>query len=284
VLERLAWRAGARRPDTVCRWHRAGFRLYWRWKSRLGRPRIDRELRDLIRRLARENPLWGVPRIRAELKLLGYRTAEATIRKYLPAAPRDPRKPSSQSWRTFWKNHPTNLAAIDFFVVPTATFRLLYVFLVLSPNRRRVVHFGVTANPSALWTANQIVEAFPFDTAPKYLVRDNDGIYGDVFRKRMKALGIEEVPIAPHSPWQNPYVERLIGTIRRELLNHAIVLNEVHLKRLLTDYLIYYHQARTHMALDDNAPIPRDVELPERGPVIATPYVGGLHHRYSRAA
>ncbi|MDZ4780523.1 MAG: integrase core domain-containing protein [Planctomycetia bacterium] len=272
------------RPETVCRWHRQAFRSFWRWKSRRGRPRIDRELRDLIGRLAVENPLWGVPRIRAELKLLGYRVCQATIRKYLAAAPRGPRKPTSQSWRTFWKNHPTNLAAIDFFVVPTVRFSLLYVFLVLSPDRRRVVHFGVTANPSAQWTANQLVEAFPYDTAPKYLVRDNDGIYGEVFRKRMKALNIEEVPISPRSPWQNPYVERLIGTIRRELLNHVIVLSEAHLKRLLTEFFRYYHEARTHMALDDNAPIPRDVEPPERGKVVCTPYLGGLHHRYSRAA
>jgi putative transposase len=271
-------------PDTVCRWHRAAFRLFWRCKSRLGRPRIDRELRDLIRRLARENPLWGVPRIRAELKLLGYCVCEATIRKYLPRPFRGPRKPSSQSWRNFWTNHAPKIGAIDFFVVPTATFRLLYVFLVLSPDRRRVIHFGITANPSAQWTANQIVEAFPYDTAPKYLVRDNDGIYGDVFRKRIAGLGIEEVPIAPRSPWQNPYVERLIGTIRRDLLDHVIVLNEAHLKRLLTEYLVYYHEARTHMALDDNAPIPREVEPPERGPVVGASYLGGLHHRYSRAA
>jgi putative transposase len=271
-------------PATVCRWHRAGFRLYWRWKSRLGRPRIDRELRDLIRRLARENPLWGVPRIRAELKLLGRRICEATIRKYLPKPPRGPRKPSSQSWRNFWNNHGPDIAAIDFFVVPTVRFSLLYVFLVLSPNRRRVVHFGVTANPSAQWTAQQIVEAFPFDTAPKYLVRDNDGIYGEVFRRRIEGFGIEDTPIAHRSPWQNPYVERLIGTIRRELLDHVIVLNESHLKRLLTEFVRYYHESRTHMALDDNAPIPRAVEPPDRGRVVATRYLAGLHHGYSRAA
>jgi len=184
----------------------------------------------------------------------------------------------------FWKNHAAKTAAIDFFVVPTATFRLLYVFLVLSPDRRRVVHFNVTANPSAAWTAQQVIEAFPFDSAPKYLVRDNDGIYGEVFRDRVRGLGIADVPITPRSPWQNPFIERLIGTLRRELLDHVIVLNEAHLKRLLTEYLAYYHAARPHMALDDNAPQPREVEPPERGRVIALPYLGGLHHRYSRAA
>jgi len=160
----------------------------------------------------------------------------------------------------------------------------IYLFLVLSPDRRRIVHFGITANPSARWSARQIVEAYPFDTAPKYLVRDNDGIYGEGFRKRIEGLGIEDTPISVRSPWQNPYVERLIGTIRRELLDHVIVLNEAHLERLLTDFLRYYHEARPHMALDDNAPIPREVEPPERGKVVATPYLGGLHHRYSRAA
>jgi putative transposase len=168
--------------------------------------------------------------------------------------------------------------------VPTATFRLLYCFLVLSPDRRRVVHFNVTTHPTARWTAQQVVEAFPFETTPKYLVRDNDAIYGEVFQRRVQQLGIEDVPITPHSPWQNPYVERLIGTIRRECLNHVIVLNESHLKRILGDYLDYYHVSRPHQALDDNAPLPREVEPPERGRVVAQPMVGGLHHRYFRRA
>jgi transposase InsO family protein len=271
-------------PATVCRWHRAGFRLFWRWKSRGGRPRINRELRELIRRLAAENPLWGVPRIRAELKLLGYRIAAATIAKYLPSLPPGRKRKSSGSWSAFWKNHTAEKAAIDFFVVPTATFRLLYVFLVLSPDRRRVLHFNVTANPSAQWTAQQLTEACPFDSAPRYLVRDNDPIYGRIFRDRLEALGIEDTPIAPRSPWQNPYVERLIGTLRRELLDHVIVLNERHLKRLVAEFLVYYHAARPHQSLDDNSPIPREVEPPERGPIVRTPLVGGLHHRYGRRA
>ena len=232
-------------PETVCRWHRAGFRLFWRWKSQSGRPRKDRQIRRLIRQLARDNPLWGVPRMQSELRLLGHEIARATITKYLPPSPR-PRRGGSPTWRAFWKNHLPEITAVDFFVVPTVTFRLLYCFLVLSPDRRRVVHFNVTTNPSAPWTAQQIVEAFPFDSTPKYLVRDNDGIFGHVFAERMTQLGIEEVPITPHSPWQNPYVERLIGTIRRECLDHVIVLGEAHLKRIFTDYFVYYHTACTH--------------------------------------
>ncbi len=202
----------------------------------------------------------------------------------MPAPKPGPRQPSSPSWGAFWRNHLPEIAAVDFFVVPTATFRLLYCFLVLSPDRRRVVHFNVTAHPSAAWTAQQIVEAFPFEEAPKYLVRDNDGIYGDVFRRRIAGLGIEDVRIAPRSPWQNPYVERLIGTIRRECLNHVIVLNEAHLKRILAAYFKYYHEARPHQGLNDNAPEPREIEPPERGAVVARPMVGGLHHRYFRQA
>jgi transposase InsO family protein len=224
-----------------------------------------------------------VPRIQSELKLLGHDIAAATIAKYLPSS-RHPRRPGSTTWRDFWKNHLPDIAAVDFFVVPTAAFRLLYCFLVLSPDRRRVVHFNVAAHPTAAWTAQQIVEAFPFKEAPKYLVRDNDGIYGQLFQQRMAQLGTKEVPIAPRSPWQNPYVERLIGTIRRECLNHVIVLNEAHLMRILRDYFEYYHNARTHQSLDNNAPWPREVEPPECGQVVAQPMVGGLHHRYSRVA
>lgn len=217
--------------------------------------------------------------MRSELRLLGYRVAEATIAKYLPQKP--PGQPSP-SWLTFWKNYAKSAVAVDFFVVPTATFRLLYVFLILSPDRRRVVHYNVTTNPSAAWTAQQVVEAFPFDSAPKYIVRDNDRIYGGEFSRRVVGLGIREVRTALHSPWQNAYVERLVGTIRRELLDHVIVLGRRHLMRLLTDYFVYYHEARTHQSLDENSPTPRDIEPPQRGSVVAVPYVGGLHHRYVR--
>ncbi|MEX2169841.1 MAG: integrase core domain-containing protein [Pirellulales bacterium] len=268
-------------PETVVHWHRAGFRLYWRLKSRKsGRPKASAEVRQLIRRIARENPLWGAPRIQSELKLLGHELAESTVAKYLPLN----KKPPSATWKTFLSNHLCETTAIDFFVVPTATFRVLYVFVMLSLDRRRVVHFNVTANPTAQWTAQQITEAFPFDDVPRFLQRDRDSINGEVFQRRVQNLGIEEVVSAPRSPWQNPYVERLIGSIRRECLNHVIVLNERHLMRILAAYFDYYHRSRTHLSLDGNAPHPRDVEPPDRGKVIAVPQVGGLHHRYTRVA
>ena len=269
------------RPETVLRWHRLGFRLYWRWKSRsrVGRPAKSGAVRQLIRRLARENPLWGDRRIRDELLLLGHKVSAATVARYRGRR----RKPPSQGWRAFLKNHVGCLASMDLFVVPTATFGLLYGLVILRHERRRVVHFNVTTAPSSVWVANQLRQAFPFDEAPRYLIRDRDGIYGEEVRRCLKALGIEEVVIAPRSPWQNPFVERLIGTLRRELLDHVIVLGERHLMRLLRDYFTYYHQARCHQSLNGNAPDPRAVEPPERGRVLAEPMVGGLHHRYRRA-
>jgi putative transposase len=270
------------KPETVVRWHREGFKLYWRWKSRKkrGRPKTDAEIRKLIRRMARDNPLWGAPRIQSELALLGLTVAESTVAKYMSRA----HKPPSQTWRTFLENHVGDIAAIDFFVAATVSFRLLYCFLVLRHDRRRIVHFNVTPCPTARWAAQQVVEAFPFDTAPRFLIRDHDSIYGHDFRERIKHLGIEEVVIAYRSPWQSPYVERLIGSIRRECLNHLIVLNEAHLIRIIGDYLAYYHEARTHLSLKRNAPNPREVEPPSHGRIIAIPHVGGLHHRYTRRA
>jgi putative transposase len=270
-------------PETVIKWHRMGFKLYWRWKSRAGkpgRPPIEREIRDLIRRMSKENPTWGAPRIVSELALLGHDVAENTVAKYMVRH----RKPPSQTWRTFLDNHVPDIAACDFFTVPTATFRILYVFVVLRHDRRRVVHFNVTTNPHAEWTAQQIINAFPYEEAPRFLIRDRDGIYGDDFKKRVKGMGIEEVPIAPRSPWQNPYCERIIGSIRRECLDHVIVLNEAHLRRILADYFEYYHGCRPHLSLDRNSPVPREVESSSLGKVIAIPKVGGLHHRYTRAA
>ncbi|MCP4249296.1 MAG: transposase family protein [bacterium] len=271
------------KPDTVVRWHQKGFRLYWRRKSRggkIGRPRVDAEIRKLIRRMSRQNPLWGTPRIRSELALLGHEASKATVDKYRIRH----REPPSQTWRTFLGNHVRDLVAIDFFTVPTATFRVLYCFIVLRHDRRMVVHFNITAHPTACWAAQQIVEAFPFDEAPRFMVRDRDGIYGEDFRQRVKHMGIEAVVIAYRSPWQSPYVERLIGSIRRECLNHTIVLNEAHMRRILTSYFEYYHRSRPHLSLERNAPVPRRVEHPAVGKVIAIPQVGGLHHRYTRAA
>ncbi len=270
------------KPETVIGWHRKGFKLYWSWKSRNrgGRPPIDAEIRTLIRRMARENPTWGAPRIHGELLKLGFELGEATVSRYMPLR----RKPPSQTWRAFLRNHTNDLVSIDFFVVPTATFRILYVFLVLEHDRRRIVHFNVTEGPSARWTGQQLVNAFPYDSAPKYLIRDRDKIYGAAFVRRVRAMGIEQVLTAPRSPWQNPYCERMIGTLRRDCLDHVIVLGEPHLRRILRKYLQYYHGSRTHLGLDKDAPEPRERESTDGGKVVALPMVGGLHHRYTRRA
>jgi putative transposase len=270
-------------PETVIRWHQQGFCLWWRWKSRakrVGRPPLAKEIQVLIQRRSRDNPTWGSPRIQAELRLLGHEVAEATVAKYRPRY----RKPPSQTWKRFLRNHAGALASMDFFVVPSVTFRLLYVFIIRSHARRRVVHFHVTTTPTAAWVSRQLREAFPFETAPRYLIRDRDGIYGAEVRRCLASLNIDEVVTASRSPWQSPYVERMIGSIRRELLDQVIVLSEVHLRQILSSYLNYYHQARPHMGLGHNAPEPRAVEAPERGRVVAEPMVGGLHQRYRRCA
>ncbi len=271
------------KPDTLVRWHRKGFRLYWTWKSRRrrnGRPQIAREIRKLIRTMSRNNVGWGAPRIHGELQMLGIHISQATVAKYMIHR----RKPPSQTWRAFLNNHARDLAAVDFFTVPTATFQILYVLIVLRHDRREVTHFNITANPTGVWSAQQVVEAFPFDTPPRYLLRDRDAKYDAKFRARVRSLGIEEVLTAPRSPWQNPYVERLIGSIRRESLSHIIIFNERHLKRVLRSYFAYYHGARTHLGLAKQCPQPREVQPPERGKVIAFPHLGGLHHEYLRRA
>jgi transposase InsO family protein len=230
--------------------------------------------------MARENPTWGAPRIHGELLMLGLEVGEATVSRYMQRR----RKPPSQTWRAFLRNHTKDLISIDFFVVPTATFRVLYVFLVLEHERRRVVHFNITDGPSAQWTGQQLVNAFPYDSAPKYVIRDRDKIYGADFVRRMRALGIEQVLTAPQSPWQNPYCERVIGTLRRDCLDHVIVVGEQHLRCILRNYLEYYHGSRTHLALGKDAPEHRKRESIDGGKVIALPMVGGLHHRYTRRA
>jgi transposase InsO family protein len=286
ILLRAVWSGWEKalvivRPQTVVGWHRAGFRLYWRWKSRgRGRPSIDWELIGLIRRMWDANPTWGSPRIRDELAKLGIRVSDSTIRKYRPKRPR----PSSQNWTTFLRNHAKEIVAIDFFTIPTATFRVLFVFVVLAHERRKVVHFAVSESPSAGWTGQQLVNAFPFEMAPKYLRRDRDGIYGTEFVRRVAGLGMEDKPIAPRSPWQNPYVERLIGSLRRECLDHVIIFNERHLQHVLREYLDYYHGSRTHRGLERDCPVARQVERVESGQVIEFSVLGGLHHRYTRRA
>ena len=270
-------------PETVIRWQRTGFRLFWTWKSRRhgpGRPAVAPDVRALIRTMARANPLWGAPRIHGELQKLGIEISQATVSKYVVRH----RKPPSQTWRTFLDNHIRSLVSVDFFTVPTVMFKVLFVFVVLAHDRRRVVHVNVTDTPTAEWSAQQLVEAFPWETAPRYLLRDRDGVYGVEFSSRVKGMGIGEVKMAPRSPWQNPYVERLIGTLRRECLDHVVVLNEPHLRRLLSGYLIYYHGARTHLSLAKDAPEPRPAERPDEGRIVVTPMAGGLHHRYGRRA
>jgi transposase InsO family protein len=223
---------------------------------------------------------WGAPRIHGELLKLGIDVSQATVSKYI-----EHRKlPPSQTWRTFLTNHADCLAAVDFLTVPTATFRVLYVFIVLSQDRRHIVHFNATEHPTAQWTAQQLVEAFPFDTAPRYLLRDRDAIYGKKVKRRIKSLGIDEVITAPRSPWQNPYVERVIGSIRRDCLDHMIIINERHLRRTLRNYFDYYHSCRTHLSLNKDPPDSRAVESVEYGNIVALPRVGGLHHRYTRIA
>ncbi len=270
------------KPETVIAWHRVGFRLYWRWKSRhgVGRPSVSQEVRDLIRRMSLANPRWGAPRIHGELLKLGIQVSQATVAKYMVRH----RKPPSQTWHTFLKNHIKDLVSADFFVVPTVSFRVLFVFVILGHDRRRPVHFAVTANPSAEWIARQLVEAFPWDTAPRYLLRDRDGSYGEKFHEAAGWLGIREVLTAPQSPWQNAYVERLIGSIRRECLDHVIIVDESSLRRVLKSYFEYYDHTRTHLALEKDTPVPRRVQPPEMGRVVELPQVGGLHHRYERRA
>ena len=230
--------------------------------------------------MATANPLWGAPRIHAELLKLGIDVSERTVSRLMAKR----RIPPSQTWRTFLDNHVRDLVSLDFFTVPTLGLRVLFVLVVLAHHRRRVVHFNVTEHPTAHWTAQQIVNAFPDDSAPSYLLHDRDQVYGEPFRRRVKGLRIKEVLTAPHSPWQNPFAERLIGSIRRECLNHVLVLGERHLRRVLVRYFAYYHQARTHLSLDKDDPDRRPIEPPERGTIIPIPEVGGMHHRYVRRA
>ncbi len=266
-------------PDTVVGWHRRAWRLYWRWKSRVrtGRPQIAREIRDMIRRIATDNPLWGAPRIHAELLMLGFVVSEATVARYMPKRPR----PASSTWRTFLQNQ--SLAACDFFTVPTLTFGILYVFVILRHSDRRMIHIGVTENPTDQWTSGHILGAFPWEEAPKYLLRDNDKIYGEKSQNMIRSLDMEDVRTAFRSPWQNAYVERVIGSIRRECTDHIIPLNRSHLARILRNYRTYYNESRCHLSLGKDAPEPREIEPPERGEeIIAIPQVGGLHNRYTR--
>jgi transposase InsO family protein len=246
------------RPETVIRWHRAGFRSYWRWKSRPpgGRPKTALKVRQLIREMSVANPLWGAPRIHGELLKLGIDIGQTTVAKYMARG----RRPPSQGWKTFLRNHADGIASIDLFVVPTISFQLLYGVLILQHDRREILWLGATTHPSAEWISRQLSEAYGWEQGPRYLVRDRDGIYGDVFIRRLRAMGIRDRPTAPRSPWQNGYCERLIGSIRQECLDHVVVFGERHLWQLLRSYANYYNQSRTHLSLNKDAPVSRAIQ------------------------
>jgi putative transposase len=269
-------------PATVLVWQRRRFREHSAWHSRRtpDRPAVSQELRILVRDISTANPQWGSPRIQGELRKLGIPVAKSTVEKYRVRL----RRPASPSWRAFLKNHVSELVALDFFTVLTVSFRVLFVLIVLAHDRWRILHFNVTEHPAAHWTAQQLVEAFPWETAPRYLLRDRDAVYGQSFQQRFAGLGMAQVLTAPRSPWQNPYAERMIGSIRRECLNQVIVLSEDHCRRVLARYVRYYHRWRTHLLLAMDAPDKRPVQLPDQGAVVAVPEVGGLHHHYEQRA
>ena len=280
-LDRLA--SGARECQTGDRhrWHRQGLRLFWTWKSRQrrGRAAVPADVRALIRTMSQSHPLWGAPRIHGELLKLGVDVSQAAVAKYMVRRS----GPPSQTWRTFLANHLEQIAAADFFVVPTATCRLLFVLVILAHERRRIVHVAVTAHPTAAWTAQQLREACPWDDVPRYLVHDRDTAF-HAWATTATAMGIHEVVTAVRSPWQNAYAERLIGSIRRECLDHVIIGNERGLRRVLHGYVEYYLTSRTHLSLDKDAPVARRVASRDDGDIVAIPHLGGPHHRYERRA
>jgi transposase InsO family protein len=266
-------------PETVIRWHRTGFRAYWGWKSRPrgGRPGIPADIRQLIREMSAANPLWGAPRIHGELLKLGIDVGQTSVAKYMARR----RQPPSQGWKTFLRNHADGIVSMDLFVVPTISFRLLYGLLILRHSRRELVRLEVTLHPTAEWIARQLTEAYGWRHAPQCVVRDRDAVYGEAFIRRVRAMGIRDHPISARSPWQNGYAERLIGSIRRDCLDHVVVFGERHLRHLLNSYQKYYNEARTHLSLRKDVPISRDVQA--HGRIIAIPILGGLHHQYVRA-
>jgi transposase InsO family protein len=269
-------------PQTVIRWHKSLFKIYWARKSKYkrkssGRSRISKEIQNLIAKLTRENITWGAPRILKERMLLGFKISESTVHRYRDRST----KPPSQTWRTFLKSHKADTVAIDFLTVPTVRFSLLYCFIILDHSRRKIIHFNVTYNPTAEWTGLEVKQAFPWVEAPKYLLRDNDKIYGEKFYQTIDNMSIEQVRISPYCPWQNPYVERFMGTLRRDCLDHMIILGEDHLYEIVKEFVSYYNNSRCHESLEGNSPIPRKVEN-GKGKIISKDFLGGLHHRYSR--
>jgi putative transposase len=297
VLDKLFWVAAFRfwpkwkqslivvTPETVVRWHRAGFRMYWTLISRarraVGRKPTPKEVRELIFRMVCENPTWGAPRIHGELLMLGFDISERTISRWIKRAPRDAHP--AKRWLTFLRNHREAIAAMDFFTVPTITFGVIYCFFVLAHDRRRILHFNVTKHPTSLWVVQQLREAFPFGAAPRFVLLDRDGKYGLEVSATIRSLGIVPLRTSFESPWQNGVAERWVESCRRDLLDHVIAVNERHLKRLLSEYVSYYHEDRTHLGLGKGTPAGRTFSA-NTGRVVSDERLGGLHHRYDRAA
>jgi putative transposase len=269
------------KPETVIKWHRTAFRIFWRWKSQHkgGRPKISREVIALIKQMANENPKWGAPRIHGELQKLGFDISESTVQRYMP---KKGKRNNGQNWKTFLKNHSKEIISIDFLTVPTINFKLMYVLVIIEHHRRKLIHFNVTKNPTSEWTIQQIRNMLFDYIAPKYLIRDRDKKYGNLFSDGIDHFGIKQIITAYRSPRQNGYCERVIGSIRRECLDHVIVLNESHLRNILTDYISYYNKYRTHLGINRDSPEGRSVQIV--GKIDKIPQVNGLHHYYFRQA
>ena len=269
-------------PTTVIGWHKKGFKLCWGRKSRrVGRPNIDWELIKLIRRMQKENPLWSAQRIQGELVKLGFSVCDNTVAKYMRKPKTDPEK--IQRWLTFLRNHAKYTVGIDFLVARTIFFKSIYVFVAISHDRRKILHVAVSSKPHSQWAIQQLRETFAFDETTKYVIRDNDKIFSEDFKQQIKKFGLKGTPTAPRSPWQNPFCERVIGTLRRECLDHIIILNEKHLHNVLHEYIFeYYNVSRTHMSLEKDSPEYRPIQ--KDGKIVSKPILGGLHHVYSRAA
>ena len=270
------------KASTLLSWRRKGFKLYWKRKSRrVGRPNIDWQLIKLIRKMQKENPLWSAQRIQGELGKLGFSVCDNTVAKYMRKPKTDPEK--MQRWLTFFRNHAPYIVGIDLAVVRTISFKALYVFIAISHDKRRILHFSVSSKPHSQWAIQQLRETFAFDETTKYVIRDNDGIYSNEFKQTIRKFGLKDTPTAPRSPWQNPVCERVIGTLRRECLDHVIILNERHLHDVLHEYIFeYYNVARTHMSIDKDSPVHRPAQ--GTGKIVSKPILGGLHHIYSRVA
>jgi transposase InsO family protein len=272
-------------PETVVRWHREGFRKYWRWRSRhqVGRRPINRELRELIFQMVSENPTWGAPRIHGELLKLGFEVSERSVSRWMERAPKNPN--AGRNWKAFLSNHREAIAAMDFFTVPTLTFSVLYCFFVIAHDRRRILHFHVTRHPNSFWIAQQLREAFPFEHSTKYLIFDHDAKFGNEVLAAVQSVELTSVRTSFRSPWQNGVAERWVGSCRRDLLDHVIAFNERHLQRLLSQYVRYYHEDRTHLGIQKETPGQRKTGVPRgKCQVVSASRLGGLHHRYDLAA